>query len=276
MWCDYVFHKQTLRELSNTHKIGKPSVREYLNSYTPQQKIHSPRHIHLVVDGTYFGERKEQTSWCAVVCRDAFAKENLLWKFTDTETTSIYLQCRRELEQLGYTILSVTGDGFGGIRQAFSGIPYQMCHVHMERLVVKGTTQKPQLEAGQVLLAIAKSLHTTDSKTFNARLKLYIEKYRNFLNEKTINPLTGEQYWTHEPLRMALRSLLHFQEYLFTFEKDKNINRTTNSLEGHFSHIEDVINVHRGLSREHKEKILNSIFLASTIAPDEDKLDEIL
>lgn len=146
----------------------------------------------------------------------------------------------------------------------------------MERIVVNGTTRKPQLEAGQALLALAKLLHTTDSKTFNHYLDKYLEKYRDFLNEKTINPFTGEKFFTHEPLRKAVMSLLRSRSFLFTFEADKNIPRTTNSLEGHFSHMRDVVEVHRGLSRIHKERVLHSILLASTIAPTKKKLTHIL
>ena len=203
-------------------------------------------------------------------------KENLWWAFAETERTSVYATMRQELEDNGYSILSVTGDGFGGIKSAFYSVPYQMCLVHMERLVVKGTTRNPLLEAGQVLLALTKTLHTTESRIWNKRLDQYVERYRDFLNEKTTNPLTGDQYWTHENLRLALMRLLRHRKYLFTFEQDKNIPKTTNSLEGHFSHIRDVVGVHRGLSRLQKQKVLHSIFLASTIAPDKKKLDQIL
>lgn len=180
------------------------------------------------------------------------------------------------LEKLGYTILSVTGDGFGGLKAAFSGLSLQMCHVHMERIVIKGTTRKPILEAGQVLLALIKTLHYTDRNTFKSYFRKYVEKYQSFLNEKTINPETGKTDFTHEPLRKAVLSVMNFLPYLFTFEKDINIPRTTNSLEGHFSHIRDIIGVHRGLSPTHLKKVLNSIFLASTIAPTKEKLKNIL
>ncbi|MFH1315359.1 MAG: transposase [Candidatus Uhrbacteria bacterium] len=251
-------------------------VRKYLNTYNSLSKLHHPRPIHLVTDATYFGERKKNTSWCSVVARDPYVKEDLVWQFADTETTYAYSLVRDELEALGYTILSVTGDGFPGIKAAFFNIPFQMCHVHMERLVVKGTTRNPQTEAGQVLLALTRTLYDTNSKTFNRRLDMYIEKYRDFLNEKTTNPLTDEQYWTHKELRQALHRLLRHQRYLFTFEQNKNIPKTTNSLEGHFTHTKKMVGVHGGLSRPKKEKVLNTIFLASTTAPKVDKLDEIL
>lgn len=271
-WNGYVFGKQTLREMGK----DKRTIRKMFDRYTPPVKVHQPRPIHLVVDATYFGERLEETSWCMAVLRDPRAKENLLWEFAKTETTSLYLRLKEQLLTHGYSIRSVTADGFSGIPSAFSGIPYQMCHVHMERLVTRGTTRHPQTEAGVVLLALVRSLHTTNSQTFYQRLEAYIEKYRDFLNEKTTNPLTGEQYWTHKELRAAVMSLIRYKPYLFTFEQNKKIPKTTNSLEGHFSHINQVIAIHRGLSRPQKQKILTTILLASTIAPTKGKLSHIL
>ena len=230
-----------------------------------------------MVDALYFGERKEATSWCAVCFRDPKRKENLWWTFCHAETTSVYVEGRKYLENLGYTIMSVTGDGFGGLRQAFAGIPFQMCHVHMERIVILGTTRKPILEAGQALLALIRSLHQNISgESFKIYLKKYLEKYQTFLNEKTVNPETGASFLTHEPLHRASLSVVRFLPYLFTFETHEQISRTTNSLEGHFSHIRDVVGVHRGLSRSHMERVLHSIFLASTIAPTKKKLKYVL
>lgn len=277
LWKEYVFEKQTLRELHGRHGKDKRTLKDFLNEYKAPPKTHDPRRINLVVDALYFGERTEDTSWCAVCFRDPKRKENLWWTFCHTETTSVYREGRRYLESLGYTIMSVTGDGFGALRQAFSGVPFQMCHVHMERIVINGTTRKPLLEAGQALLALTKSLHRhMTGEQFTYYLKKYLEKYGPFLNEKTVNSETGESFFTHDPLRKAFLSLERFLPYLFTFETHKDISRTTNSLEGHFSHIRDVVGVHRGLTRPQMERVLHSIFLASTIAPTKKKLKYIL
>lgn len=256
--------------------MDKRTLRVQLDQYKPPQKVHNPRFVYLVVDATYFGERTEDSSWCVVVARDHESKEDLVWKFTDTETTGVYHSLREELEAFGYSIQSVTGDGFSGIRSAFSGIPYQMCHVHMERLVTRGTTKNPQTEAGVVLLALVKTLHTTNKKIFTKRLTKYIEKYRDFLNEKTTNPFTGEKYWTHKELRQAVMSLINHKEWLFTYTANTHISKTTNSLEGRFSHVKDITDVHRGMPRSQKQRVINTILLASTIAPSKAKLDEIL
>ena len=179
--------------MKEEHEVCRKTLKTALRTYQSPEKTHDPRQIHLIADATYFGERKEKTSWCVVVFRDLKRKENLWWNFFDTETTSAYLEGKIYLENLGYKILSVTGDGFGGLRQAFSGIPFQMCHVHMERIVTKGTTRKSELEAGQALLALTKTLHATDGETFKNYLKKYIEKYRDFLNEKNREPDHGSK-----------------------------------------------------------------------------------
>ncbi|OFZ55114.1 MAG: hypothetical protein A3D92_13100 [Bacteroidetes bacterium RIFCSPHIGHO2_02_FULL_44_7] len=263
--------------MKGRHGVYRKTLKNALNSYDAPEKTHDPRKVNLVVDALYFGERKETTSWCAVCFKDPKRKENLWWSFARAETTSIYLEGRKYLEKLGYEIMSVTGDGFGGLRQAFSDIPFQMCHVHMERIVINGTTRKPILEAGQALLALIRLLHQKISgESFKYYFQRYLEKYRDFLNEKTTNPETGETFLTHEPLHKATLSLVRFFPYLFTFETHKNISRTTNSLEGHFSHIRDVVGIHRGLKRPYMERVLHSIFLASTIAPTKRKLKHIL
>jgi len=277
LWQEYVFGKQTIDQLTELYGLDRRMVRDLFDGYSPQEKIHHPRPINLVIDGTYFGERKKKTDWCAIVARDPKQKEDLVWSFCKTETTYEYVLLRERLEALGYTILSVTADGFSGIKSAFGGIPYQMCHVHMERLVIRGTTQNPQTEAGQIFLALTRTLHQqTNKKTFERRLNQYLDTYRNFLNEKTIHPWSGESSWTHEDLRRAVFRLIKHKPHLFTYKQNIHIPRTTNSLEGYFKHVKKITNVHNGLSRSQKEKLLHTIFLASTTSPNKKRLQEVL
>jgi hypothetical protein len=231
--------------------------------------------VHLLVDATYFGDRLADTSWCVVVFRDFYTKDDLWWAFVHTETTSVYRHGRDYLEGCGYTIASVTGDGFGGIRQAFSDVPYQMCHVHMERLLRKGTTRNPKTEAGQVLRALTLSLFETDSTTFKQRYKQFLDRYLPFLNEKSVNQDTGRTEWTHERLRTASLSLFVHLPYLFTYEQNPKIPHDTNALEAHFRHINEVCAVHCGLSRPQKQKLISTILLASTIAPSEEDINTL-
>ena len=116
----------------------------------------------------------------------------------------------------------------------------------------------------------------TKKELFKNRLKHYIEKYKDFLNEKTIHPISGEKSWTHEDLRRSVFCLIRHAPYLFTYKQNTHIPRTTNSLEGHFKHVKKMIAVHNGLSRPKTQKILTTIFLASTVSPNKKRLEEVL
>ncbi len=273
---DFVFHKQVVRELKNTYGINGKTISSYIDNYKVKEKKHDPRKINLVADALYFGNREDDTTWCVIVFRDPKKKENLWWKYADTENERDYREGKEYLEKIGYTIVSITGDGFGGLRRAFYDIPYQMCLVHMERIIIRGTTRNPILKAGQVLLALIKTVFDTDEELFKIRFNKYIGLYGEFINEKAISEITGKPWYVHEDLRNASLSLQRFIPYLFTFKKDKDIPPTTNSLEGHFAHIRDVVNIHRGASKELKQKIIHIILLASTIAPDDEEIRNIL
>ena len=272
---DYIFHKQTHEELTRKYQRDRHVLQEAIHDAVLTPKLHIPRSIHLIVDATYFGERKDDSVWCVLVGRDPRQKENLVWRFEHTETTYGYALLREELERLGYTILSVTGDGFSGIRSAFQGIPFQMCQVHMERLVIEGTTRNPLTEAGQVLLALVRSLPVTHSHLFTERLRHFAEKYQSFLNEKTTHPFTGDWSYTHEGVRSAYLSLFRLRKYLFTYEHDHAIPKTTNSIEGHFRHVKRHLGSHSGLTQKHQQKILAVILQASSVSPSKEVIDEL-
>jgi hypothetical protein len=270
---EFVFNKQTIRELNEEHGLDKKTIRTILDVHVPSKKEHEPRKIYLVADGTYFGKEKNQEPWCKVVFRDPKRKENLWWKTGKEETESMYREGRLYLESLGYEIASVTGDGFSGLRKAFFGIQFQMCLKHMKDIIQRGTTRNPILEAGKVLLALSKTLHKTDKVTFESRFRMYLERYTDFLNEKTTSMETGVSEFTHKDLRQAVTSLARFLPYLFTYENDKNIPKTSNSLEGHFSHIKDILSIHRGMTKPLKEKVIEEILLNSSIVLKKKKLE---
>jgi hypothetical protein len=106
-------------------------------------------------------------------------------------------------------------------------------------------------------------------------LDKYFKKYNSFLNERTFYSESKTYGWTHKELRKASYSLLKFTKHLFTFKTNYQIPRTTNSLEGHFRHINEVIAIHCGLSREQKEKVLSAILLAGTISPTDEIIQKV-
>src|SRR3989344_6904824 len=266
---DFVFSKQTIRELKPEYGLDKKTIRSVLDKYENGKKIHKPREIYLVVDATYFGKRKEGTSWGVILFRDYLQKENLWWKFVKGERVIDYMEGKEYLENLGYTIKSVTADGFLGLPRLFSGIPFQICQFHTKKTCIKYLTNNPQTEAGQVLLALATTIPNTNYITFKTRLQKYLIHFNSLLNEKTYHP-SGDWSYTYDNIRSVIHTLSKYIDYLFTYEKDLKIPKTSNSCEGHFSHIKDVLRIHRGMSRSLKEKVIHHILLNSSIVLKEE------
>ena len=260
----FVFNKQTIREIKEEYHLDKKTVVRYLKKYTNKDKLHTPREIYLVVDATYFGKRKNGTSWGVILFRDSLKKENLWWKFVDQEKVVHYLEGKIHLEQLGYTIKSVTADGFLGLNKVFYGIPFQICQFHTKKTCIRYLTNNPQTEQGKTLLALVKTIPYTNYLIFRDRLRKYIIHYQDTLNQKTEHP-SGEWSYTFENVRSALNTLSKYIDYLFTYSKDKKIPKTSNTAEGYFSHVKDVVRIHRGMSKCFKEKVITRIFLNSSI-----------
>ncbi len=262
---DFVFRKQTIRELIDVHELDKKTIVKYLDSVVVKKKDdHIPREIHLVVDATYFGKRKEGTSWGVILFRDYSRKENLWWMYVDHEKLSYYLEGKLFLEKLGYVIKSVTADGFLGLTKVFSNIPFQICQFHTKKTCIRYLTNNPQTEPGKVLLALVKTIPYTDYKTFKIRMQMYIVRYNDLLQEKTYHP-SGDWSYTYENIVSTLNTLSKYIDYLFTFERDKKIPKTSNTCEGYFSHLKDIVRIHRGMSLTLKQKVIDRIMLNSSI-----------
>jgi hypothetical protein len=256
LWKEYARHKQTYSELGNKYALSKPTIQKLLDQYNTETLIQEPREIILVIDTMYF-----KRSFGLMVFRDVIQKENLLWRYVEYETVYLYKEGVRELKDMGFTILGITTDGRRGIFKAFGDIPMQMCHFHQKQIVIRYISNKPKLEAGIELKQIVSRLAITDKESFEGWLNEWFEKWREFLNEKTEDPLTGRKTFTHRRLRSAYNSLKSHIPYLFTYLKYRRLGmpNTTNSLDGTFSHLRTKIRAHSGLKVYRKIKLVNEL-----------------
>lgn len=267
---DYIFHKQTFRELSDTYDIDIRKVMFLIHDSESEEKIHNPRKIYILGDTSYYGERKKGTEWGHSLLRDQHKSEDLVWGYVKKETEREYRKLRYQLEELGYEIMGITGDGFTGILKAFSGIPFQMCQVHMIRIVERYTGKNPKTEVGIDLRELILRLSKSNSVDFLKEVKMFYEKHKLSLEERTYSQsiYSKKKWWyVRRELRSAYYSILNFLPYLFTYEKDEYIVKTTNSIEAHFRHIKDILNIHCGISKTQKQDVIDSIMIAGTIAP---------
>jgi hypothetical protein len=93
-------------------------------------------------------------------------------------------------------------------------------------------------------------------------LDAWYEKWGNFLKERTINSNNPKKWsYTHKRIRSAYRSLKTNAPYLFTYQQypDLHIPNTTNSLDGSFKYLKQLISIHSGLKRERRWRVIQEV-----------------
>ena len=224
--------------------------------------MHNPRAVILVCDVTFYGKRKDKLG--TLVFKDAITNEILIWKHIEGEKLKDYKYLLNELLTFGYKIKAVVIDGKRGLYTLFKDYPIQMCLFHQKRIIQRYITKNPKLEASQELKKIVARLTKVTELTFYLKLDKWYDTYEDFLNERTVNPITGEETFTHYRLVAAYKSLRTHLHYLFTCKKYKkmNIPNTTNCLDGGvFSPMKILIKIHRGLNKSLKLKIVDDYLI---------------
>lgn len=265
LWQQYVFKRQTVKDLSEQTGLSERQTRRWLQQVRPPPapvSVDNERPVVLVIDTTYFYD------YGVMVFRCWHRRKNLLWCFVDTETVEAYLAGIAELEQRGYRIASVTCDGKKWLPEALEqrGYPVQLCQFHVMKTVTRYLTKRPVLPAGIELRALMLTIPRTTRSVFEAALMSWLMRWAAFLKEKTTDELTGRWCYTHRRIRGAAMALRHALPRLFIFEQhpDLGIPTTTNTLDGTFSHLKQKIHVHRGLNRKTEQRMVEAILQVPT------------
>jgi len=257
IWNKYVWRRQTINQLAKEYKKSLNWIRTRLSEIKIIPKRVRPQPTVIIADATFF---KRTFGLCVI--RSSHLKQNIYWKEIENETISVYQQAKTKLENQGWQIMSVVLDGRPGVRAVFNDIPVQMCHYHQKAIINRYLTTKPKLEASIELRKIVQFLCQTNEKEFTKKLNIWHKKWSAFLKERTHDPINPKRwYYTHRRLRSAYRSLNINLPYLFTYKEypKLNIPNTTNSLDGYFSHLKDLVKIHRGITKKLKLKIIDEI-----------------
>ena len=145
------------------------------------------------MDTTYWGR-----NFGVMLFKDSLTKENLLKYYVKNETNALYIAGIDELKSLGFQILAIVCDGRKGLIQSFNGIPVQMCQFHQSAIIRRYLTKKPKLKAAQELVKVVDLMKQTDKESFVGALHLWFEKWEDFLNERSTNPVTKKTFYTHK------------------------------------------------------------------------------
>lgn len=251
-----MWKRQTVLQLAQKHKRSRQWIREQLDA-APVKKLRTqPCSVVIVADMTFI-----RRAYGIAVIRAPHLRKNLIWKMSETETVHIYQELRFGLEKQGFEIEAATIDGKPGLFDVFWDVHIQMCHFHQIQIINRYLTTRPKLPASRELRRIALHIPRSDEDKMKKLLDVWYENWKEFLKEKTYNPETRRWFYTHKRVRSAYRSLNKNSSILYTYQKypELHIPNTTNSLDGSFSHLKDMLRIHRGLKKNRKLKLIDEI-----------------
>lgn len=211
------------------------------------------------MDTTYWGR-----GFGLMLFKDAITKENLLKFYVKTESNAKYIEGIGVLLSMGFLVKAIVCDGRPGLIKSFGRIPVQMCQFHQAAIIRRYLTKNPKLQAAKELLRVVDLMKQTDKESFTGALELWFNKWENFLNERTLNPLTNKSFYTYKKLRSAYRSLKNNLNWLFTWYDfiELKIPNTTNAIDGHFADLKNKLRNHNGLTISRKIKFINGFLKA--------------
>lgn len=246
-------------QLANRYKCSVKTIQRKLDKIKITQQEKLPREVIVLMDTTYWGR-----NFGVMLFKDSITKENLLKFYVKTETNAKYIEGIEVLKQQGFVINAIVCDGRKGLIQSFGNTPVQMCQFHQASIIRRYLTKKPKLRAAQELLFVVDLMKQTDKESFEGALDLWFEKWKDFLNERTINPETKKSFYTHKRLRSAYRSLKNNLPWLFTWYEfiELNIPNTTNAIDGHFADLKNKLRNHNGLNLKRKMKFIDEFLKA--------------
>jgi predicted DNA-binding transcriptional regulator YafY len=113
---EYVFGKQTLKQLADKYGTSKRTIQRYLDQFQENQlSAQSLQSVVIGIDCSFFGR-----GYGIIVVRCPGLKQNLYWKEITTENKAVYEEAMHYLEATGFNIQAVVLDAKHGIKDVFS------------------------------------------------------------------------------------------------------------------------------------------------------------
>ncbi len=120
-------------------------------------------------------------------------KETFLKYNVKSESNAMYKKGIEQLKLKGFEIAGFVCDGRRGLINSFKSIPVQMCQFHQAAFVRRYIAKNPRMPAANELKEITSLLEQSDRDSFEGTLNLWYDKWKVFLNERTINEKTGKR-----------------------------------------------------------------------------------
>ncbi|PVV53545.1 hypothetical protein [Chryseobacterium sp. HMWF035] len=112
-------------------------------------------------------------------------------------------------------------------------------------MVTRGTIRKH-------VLLLLKIKTQNDKVWWKNELSDWYLRHQDYINEKTINFETERYWYTNKLLRRSYFTIKRALPNMFHYLENPNTPKTTNGIEGYFSHLKNHLDLHRGLTLKNR------------------------
>ena len=253
----WIIERQTFKTLSRDSGLSVDTLQRIFYFYlkqSPTVKIVKRNKVHLRLDATYFKQ------FCLLCYQDHEDGYTQLIRFSDGEHYEEIKEDISNLIKLGVQIESITTDGHKSIlkalKKAVPDVIVQRCLVHIQRMCLLWITRYPKQLAGaelrKLVLLLLKIKTENDKLYWTREFSSWFERHRSYLKEKTFNQDSGRYWYKHKLLRRSYITIKRALPNMFHYLKNPSIPSTTNGIEGFFSHLKNHLDLHRGLTLQHR------------------------
>ncbi len=225
----WVMERQVYQHLVRDSNMSQSSLQRLFQFYLkepPVNAISSKGNVHLLIDGTYF-----ENGLCLILYYDYDIQYVQLFRQTNQEKFKEIKEDLLNLKKLGTQVYSVTCDGhkstMKAVSKAFPNAIIQRCIVHVKRQIKSYLGVKPQLPQARELLYYSQQItqiHTQEQAAVWLRqVHDWYHKQEAFINQKSINDITGRTWYTHKHLHQAATHLINAIPHLFCYLNDEQI-----------------------------------------------------
>jgi len=253
----WILERQTFKTLSRDSGLSIDTLQRIFYAFlerSPTVKILKRSNIHLRLDATYFEQ------FCMLCYQDHDDGYTQLIRFSNGEHFGEIKEDLDNLIKLGVHIESITTDGhksiLKAIKKSLPDVIVQRCLVHIQRMCLLWLTRFPKHDAGMELrrlVLLLLQIETENDRIYWAKeLEQWYQRHKNYLQEKSYNEKTGRYWYTHKLLRRSYFTIKRALPNMFHYLSNPKIPHTTNGIEGFFSHLKNHLDLHRGLTLEHR------------------------
>lgn len=244
-------------KLAQQTGVSSSTIKRHLRGVTESHTVPALSGGVVHLDVTYWGRDKG-----LILGIDSQSGIAVYFKWIGHERKQDYIEAIEAIESKGYNIRAIVLDGGVGLDVGKRLHIVQMCEYHFIAIIRRKLTLHPKQKASKELFDLAKSVTTSEAKEFEARFYAWLEKWSEFLKEKTINPVTNSWQYTHKSLRSSVQTFKEKLPFLFVYQEytDLEIPNTNKAIEGVFTALKSELRKHNGMSQPNKERFLNGFF----------------